>query len=75
MTPLKTEFPAFIFFKYEQEKLIPELEMVGLLSTGLDGRFYEKETEREARLIQTIKTVGKKDPEEFTKDKIAEELF
>jgi len=44
-------------------KLIPELEMVGLLATGLDGRFYEKESERETRLIQSIKIVGKKDPE------------
>jgi len=44
-------------------KLIPELELVGLLATGLDGRFYEKESERESRLIDVIKTVGKKDPE------------
>lgn len=44
-------------------KLIPELEMVGLLATGLDGRFYEKESDRESRLISVIKEVGKKDPE------------
>jgi 60 kDa SS-A/Ro ribonucleoprotein len=44
-------------------KLSPELELIGLLATGLDGRFYEKESEREARLISVIKTVGKKDPE------------
>jgi hypothetical protein len=44
-------------------KLIPELELIGLLATGLDGRFYEKESERESRLIDVIKTVGKKDPE------------
>jgi len=44
-------------------KLIPELELVGLLATGLDGRFYEKENEREARLVNVIKEVGKKDPE------------
>lgn len=44
-------------------KLSPELEMVGLLATGLDGRFYEKESERETRLIDVIKAVGKKDPE------------
>jgi 60 kDa SS-A/Ro ribonucleoprotein len=44
-------------------KLIPELELIGLLATGLDGRFYETESERESRLIEVIKTVGKKDPE------------
>jgi len=44
-------------------KLSPELEMVGLLATGLDGRFYEKESDREARLASVIKEVGKKDPE------------
>lgn len=44
-------------------KLSPELEMVGLLATGLDGRFYEKESERETRLVEVIKAVGKKDPE------------
>ena len=44
-------------------KLSPELEMVGLLASGLDGRFYEKESERETRLIDVIKAVGKKDPE------------
>lgn len=44
-------------------KLAPELEMVGLLATGLDGRFYEKESDRETRLVNVIKAVGKKDPE------------
>lgn len=44
-------------------KLIPELELIGLLATGLDGRFYEKESDREKRLIELIKTVGTKDPE------------
>ena len=41
----------------------PEMELVGLLASGLDGRFYEKENERETRLITLIKEVGKKDPE------------
>lgn len=41
----------------------PEMELVSLLATGLDGRFYEKENERETRLINLIKEVGKKDPE------------
>ncbi len=44
-------------------KLSPELELIGLLATGLDGRFYEKESERETRLVSVIKEVGKKDPE------------
>ena len=44
-------------------KFKPEMELIGLLATGLDGRFYEKENERESRLIQLIKEVGKKDPE------------
>lgn len=44
-------------------KLSPELELVGLLATGLDGRFYETEGDREKRLGDVIKTVGKKDPE------------
>ena len=41
----------------------PQMELVGLLATGLEGRFYEKENEREARLIKVIREVGKKDPE------------
>jgi hypothetical protein len=44
-------------------KFVPEMEMVGLLATGLDGRFYETESDREKRLIEVIKLVGKKDPE------------
>lgn len=44
-------------------KFSPEMELVGLLATGLDGRFYEKENDREKRLVELIKTVGKKDPE------------
>lgn len=44
-------------------KFVPEMELVGLLANGLDGHFYEKETDRETRLIELIKQVGKKDPE------------
>ena len=44
-------------------KLSPELEMISLLATGLDSRFYEKESEREVRLANVIKEVAKKDPE------------
>lgn len=41
----------------------PEMEMVSLLATGMDGKFYEKESDRETRLSEVIKSVGKKDPE------------
>lgn len=44
-------------------KAAPELELIALLSTGLEGRFYEKESEREKRLVDLIKTLGKKNPE------------
>jgi 60 kDa SS-A/Ro ribonucleoprotein len=44
-------------------KFVPEMELVGLLASGLDGRFYETESDREKRLIEVIKEVGKKDPE------------
>ena len=44
-------------------KFSPELELVGLLATGLEGRFYEKENDREKRLFEVIREVGKKDPE------------
>ena len=44
-------------------KFSPELELVGLLATGMEGRFYEKENDREKRLFEVIKEVGKKDPE------------
>ena len=44
-------------------KFVPEMELVGLLATGLDGRFYETESDREKRLIEVIKQVGKNDPE------------
>ena len=44
-------------------KFDPALEMISLLATGLDGQYYEKESEREARLITLIKEVGSKNPE------------
>lgn len=44
-------------------KFAPEMELVSLLATGLDGRFYEKETDRESRLVSLIKEIGQKDPE------------
>jgi 60 kDa SS-A/Ro ribonucleoprotein len=47
----------------ESVYLSSELELVALLATGLDGKYYEKESAREDRLIKCIKEVGKKDPE------------
>lgn len=43
-------------------KLKPEYELIGLLATGLEGKFYEKESDREKRLFQLAAEVGKKDP-------------
>jgi len=39
----------------------PEHELVGILSTGLQNTYYEKETERETRLRNLIDTIAKKD--------------
>lgn len=41
----------------------PEYELIALLSTGMDNNFYEKETDREKRLVELITQIGKKDPE------------
>ncbi len=40
----------------------PEKELVGLLSTGIQNNFYEKEGEREKRLKALISTIAKKNP-------------
>lgn len=40
----------------------PEHELIGILSTGLDNSFYEKESERTTRLHEVIKKVAEKDP-------------
>lgn len=42
--------------------LDPKFELVGLLSTGINNTYYEKEGEREKRLKQVIDQVAKKDP-------------
>jgi len=39
----------------------PEHELVGILSTGIQNTFYEKESERETRLREVIDTIAKKD--------------
>ena len=39
----------------------PERELVGLLSTGIQNTFYEKEGEREKRLKDLIEQIAKKD--------------
>jgi len=41
----------------------PEAELVGLLSTGIQNTFYEKEGEREARLKTLVDTIAKNDKE------------
>ena len=40
----------------------PEHELIGLLSTGLDNTYYEKETEREKRFREVLNKVAQKDP-------------
>lgn len=59
----RTTQPVVNYNGGQAVKFAPEMELVGLLATGLDGRFYEKENDREKRLVELIKTVGKKDPE------------
>ena len=39
----------------------PEHELIGILSTGLDNTFYEKEGEREKRFAEVFNTVASKD--------------
>ena len=43
-------------FKYE-----PKVELVSLLATGIDNKFYEKESDRSNRLAQVIDEVAKTD--------------
>lgn len=45
------------------KKFSKELELVSLLSDGLDGRYYEKASDKEKRLVSLVQEVGKKDPE------------
>jgi len=39
----------------------PEHELIGILSTGIQNTYYEKESERETRLRELIDTIAKKD--------------
>jgi hypothetical protein len=39
----------------------PKIELVSLLATGLDNKYYEKVGEREQRLADVIAEVAKKD--------------
>lgn len=43
-------------FKYE-----PKIELVSILATGIDNKFYEKESDRTQRLTSVIAEVAKKD--------------
>jgi hypothetical protein len=45
----------------------PEYELIGLLATGIDGKFYEKESDREKRIFELATQVAQKDPELFAK--------
>lgn len=45
-------------FKYDAKT-----ELVAMLATGMEDKFYEKESERETRLNKVIDEVAKKDPE------------
>jgi len=40
----------------------PKIELIGLLATGLDNTYYEKEGDREKRLASLINDIAKKDP-------------
>lgn len=57
VTPTVTNHQGGVGIKYD-----PKIELIGLLATGLDGKYYEKESDRETRLVTLIKEVGKKDP-------------
>lgn len=43
-------------------QLKPEYELVSILATGLDGNFYQKESEREQRIFELSKQVALKNP-------------
>lgn len=43
-------------------KLDPKLELISILSTGLDNTFYEKLGERELRFANVLRQLAKKDP-------------
>lgn len=43
-------------------KLLPEYELIGLLATGLEGKFYEKESDREKRIWSLVQEVAQKNP-------------
>lgn len=40
----------------------PKMELISLLASGFDGKYYEKESERETRLFTLINEIGKSDP-------------
>ena len=46
----------------EGVQLRPELELVSILATGLEGKFYEKESDREKRIFDLSAQVAKKNP-------------
>ena len=56
VTPIVTNHQGGDGFKYD-----PKTELVAILATGLENKYYEKEGEREKRLSQVIAEVAKKD--------------
>lgn len=58
VTPTVTNSQGGKGFKYD-----PKTELVAILATGMENKFYEKESERETRLNKVIDEVAKKDPE------------
>jgi len=57
VTPTVVNHQGGVGFKHE-----PKIELIGLLATGFEGKYYEKESDREKRLVELIREVGKKDP-------------
>lgn len=57
VTPTVTNHEGGTGFKLE-----PKLELVALLSSGIENTFYEKEGDRETRLRTLIESIAKTDP-------------
>ena len=55
-TPTVTNHQGGAGYKYD-----PKTELIAILATGLDNKYYEKVGEREQRLSDVIKEVAKKD--------------
>jgi len=56
VTPTVTNHQGGTGYKYD-----PKTELISILATGLDNKYYEKVGEREQRLAKVIEEVAKKD--------------